>query len=388
METLFTNYRFKIEFSQDSPYNNVYGIITTDSDGDIGIPPGKDQYGGIRIDDLKTGIIDETDLMIYDGNKFCGFTPDTVCVLTSDNGSSIIQHSRNANGIAMDKNLNIMFGGSSNGHGSLLHKNFLTPNMGIDNWFITTHFDHENVEIVYALDIYSVIGSGESARATRLNERFTMTVESNLDVDPYYFIEGTKIYSSIRNKYVYVEIQNLRPGNIIKTRLHGDRYIKFIGKGSVKNSKDKSCIRCIRKKLNNRILEDVYIKWNCNISDSEPEKINGYEQISINSLFNNLESINDNKEYTYYHIVLENDGDQSAQYEIWTNGILSDTQSERDFITEEYDIKYQPKNHASMNIDFLNPVKSENLIEHKESVYKFYQFNPRERRMANFMKLH
>jgi len=40
--------------------------------------------------------------------------------------------------------------------------------------------------------------------------------------------------------------------------------------------------------------------------------------------------------YTYYHFILENDGDNDKRYGVWANGILTETPSKNQFTNHKY----------------------------------------------------
>ena len=42
--------------------------------------------------------------------------------------------------------------------------------------------------------------------------------------------------------------------------------------------------------------------------------------------------LENNDEYTYYHFILENNGNDDERFGIWSNGILSETPSKRQFL--------------------------------------------------------
>ena len=44
--------------------------------------------------------------------------------------------------------------------------------------------------------------------------------------------------------------------------------------------------------------------------------------------------INDTNTYTYYHFILENNGNDDMQFGVWANGILSETMSKRCLLTK------------------------------------------------------
>jgi hypothetical protein len=46
--------------------------------------------------------------------------------------------------------------------------------------------------------------------------------------------------------------------------------------------------------------------------------------------------LNNSNVYTYYHFILENDGNDDECFGIWANGILTETPSKNVFINHKY----------------------------------------------------
>jgi hypothetical protein len=170
---------------------------------------------------------------------------------------------------------------------------------------------------------------------------------------PCCFIEGTKLYSHIRNKYVYTEIENLRPGNIVKTHLHGDKQIKYIGKGSMTNNPSQwnGCVRRLPRA--DDMIDDLLVTGAHSIlvdelSTKETEgmiaiygtadrKIDD-KTLLLSWVSDKFEAVEDTEEYTYYHLVLEHDDDDTKRYGIWANGVLTESQCEKHFLAKDYEL--------------------------------------------------
>jgi hypothetical protein len=70
------------------------------------------------------------------------------------------------------------------------------------------------------------------------------------------------------------------------------------------------------KSIGDRLkIDDKYLLLSCTSSD--------------------FKKIEDNNLYTYYHFTLEND-DENKQYGVYANGILTESQSKKDFISHKF----------------------------------------------------
>jgi hypothetical protein len=181
---------------------------------------------------------------------------------------------------------------------------------------------------------------------------FTQVGSDNPTGSPACFIEGSKIFARLNNNDAYIPIQNLKKGDLVKTYLHGYRKIIMIGKNTLKNDPTKwnYCIKRLRK---NKLgaTEDLMVTGGhsvlvnklsekekagqISIYNSADRKIDG-KYLLLASVSDNFEAVNDNNTYTYYHLVLEHDGDLNARYGIWANGVLTESQSENHFSAKDY----------------------------------------------------
>jgi len=167
--------------------------------------------------------------------------------------------------------------------------------------------------------------------------------------EPVCYNENTKILSLVNEEEVYVPIQDLRKGDLIKTYLHGYKKINLIGKGSFINNVNKpaTCMYKLEKTEQNNLTDDLIVTGKHSILvDNIPTStlnthfdgnLNNVQKIdnkflihsSICKLFDKIE---DSDKYTYYHLVLENDDEsENTRYGIWANGILSETTCLKDF---------------------------------------------------------
>ena len=162
------------------------------------------------------------------------------------------------------------------------------------------------------------------------------------------FNENTKILC-LNNLFeeVYIPIQDLKKGDFVKTYKYGFRKIEFILKGEFYNNPNyfyKSMYK-MEKTDENELLEDLIITgghsiMEDSISEEEQEKYNKLglnnfiEENKIDDKFLVLAAVSDkfiqlkdNNKYTYYHLLIENNGDNKERYGIWANGILTETTS-------------------------------------------------------------
>jgi hypothetical protein len=165
------------------------------------------------------------------------------------------------------------------------------------------------------------------------------------------FLEGTKLYAHVHDKDLYVNIEDLREGDLVNTYLHGKKAIKFIGKDSLFNKPDKwnGCLKKFPKSED--MIDDLYITGAHSLlvdelSENEAEgvmAIYGTANRKIDDKFmlnawasEKAEPVLDSDFFTIYHLVLEHDDDEDKKYGIWANGVLTESQSERHFVAKSY----------------------------------------------------
>ena len=152
------------------------------------------------------------------------------------------------------------------------------------------------------------------------------------------FEKNTKILCLKDNEEVYITISELKKGDLIKTYKHGLKKLELIGSGAFMNDvlnplksmykhKDKVdgfdnlVVTGGHSILVDHLLEEEELKqqkihFNSKIED---------KQMSLSAFSKDFEQITTNEEFTYYHIVLENE-DENGKYGIWANGgILTET---------------------------------------------------------------
>lgn len=173
------------------------------------------------------------------------------------------------------------------------------------------------------------------------------------------FNHDTKIlcFDEELNQEVYVPIQDMKVGTIVKSYKHGYKKIEFIGKGKNINNPDDKYRSMYKMKKQGEMLDDLILTGNHSIlvdrfknieADRQKTEFenNGFYMIDDkyilfvkNSLL--FEQIMDNELYTYYHFVLENDeenkDDDCVRYGIWANGVLAESSDKKHFIKHGYE---------------------------------------------------
>ena len=171
------------------------------------------------------------------------------------------------------------------------------------------------------------------------------------------FLEGSKILSLVEGKELYVPIEKLQKGDLVKTSCHGYKKIELIGKGKIMNpgnnerSKDR-LYKCSPVKYP-ELTEDLYITGFHSIlvddlSDVQrKETIKHMREIFITDKKYRLIACIDERaepwssegQFTIWHIALENIN-ETFNYGIYANGGLRVESCSINFL----------KNHTNMNI--------------------------------------
>jgi hypothetical protein len=166
--------------------------------------------------------------------------------------------------------------------------------------------------------------------------------------DPICFNEGTMILCLNKNfQEEYVPVNDLRRGDIVKTYKHGFRKIELVGKCHMVNNPNKhSC--CMYKMVrndHNGLIDDLTVTGGHSIlvnnidqyKEENERLLGGTHKIDDKYLlvaaacpdFVKLENTDN---YTYYHFILENNGNDEERFGVWSNGILSETPSKKQFL--------------------------------------------------------
>jgi hypothetical protein len=228
-----------------------------------------------------------------------------------------------------------------------IYKNDAPTTNIASNWILTTLINNTiKLEFTQGVDpaLIEIVG---------YTYTMTFTQVSNLNPDPpNCFIENSKILSNLNGKIDYFPIQMLRNGDLVNTYLHGYKKIIFIGKNKTQNVPS-VWNRCICEMKSNDGFDNLKVtgahsvlvdklsetesKIQSDLYGTIDRKLDGKYFLTAWAS-DNFEVIQDDKIYTYYHLVLENDGDVEKRYGIWANGILTESQSEKHFLSKKYQI--------------------------------------------------
>jgi len=217
--------------------------------------------------------------------------------------------------------------------------------------------DYDSSYAYFSLGYFSAEGFQSSTLSPLLsngssgvNYLASFTIQSISD--PSCFNEGTKILC-LNNKLAeeYILIENLRKGDLVKSYKHGYRKIDLIGKNPMINNPDKfnECMYKMAKTEENGLIEDLIVTGghsilvdDLGVLKEENDKTLGSTPMiddkylllsAVSKQFIKLENTN---LYSYYHFILENDGDNDKRYGIWANGILTETPSKNQFTNHKY----------------------------------------------------
>jgi hypothetical protein len=174
--------------------------------------------------------------------------------------------------------------------------------------------------------------------------------------DPSCFNEGTKILTL--NKHFeeeYIPIENLRKGDLVKSYKHGYRKIDLIGKNPMINNPERfnECMYKMTKTDDNGLIEDLIVTGGHSLLVDELSEIVRAKHKELNVWDGNVLKIDDKyllivcasdkfvklentNLYTYYHFILENNGNNDERFGVWSNGILTETPSKTQFTNHNY----------------------------------------------------
>ncbi len=153
------------------------------------------------------------------------------------------------------------------------------------------------------------------------------------------FLEGTKILCLIDNKEIYIPIENIRKGTLVKTSRDGLKKVEFIGKGTINNSgtderTENRLYKC-SKNVYSELNEDLIITG-CHsllvneITEKQRAKIiESLGGIYVTDRKYRLMAYIDEKAqpwisegtYTIWHFALEHN-DEAMNYGVYANGGL------------------------------------------------------------------
>ena len=182
---------------------------------------------------------------------------------------------------------------------------------------------------------------------TDLPNTFINIFNINPISDPSCFNEGTKILCLNKNlEEEYIPIENLRKGDLVKSYKHGYRKIDLIGKNPMINNPNRfnECMYKMEKTEENGLLDDLIVTGGHSVLvddlgeyKEENDKLLGSTQIiddkylllsSVSKDFIKIDTIH---LYTYYHFILENNGNDDERFGVWANGLLTETPPKSNF---------------------------------------------------------
>jgi len=293
------------------------------------------------------------------GNIFNGY-------FSVDNATHVIQQFYNANDITFSNNILItnslyitgvnLYASNDSTHTNNIY-NSSYPNFPVGGTTITNipYYDYLNATIWALWN-----GTGGNSRLAYYSNgiwnNLSNTTINKFNIqpilDPSCFNEGTKILCLNKNlEEEHIPIENLRKGDLVKSYQHGYRKIDLIGKNPMINNPNRfnECMYKIEKTEENGLIEDLIVTGGHSILaddlaeyKEENYKIFGTTHMiddkylllsAVSKQFIKLENTN---LYTYYHFILENDGDNDKRYGVWANGILTETPSKNQFTNHKY----------------------------------------------------
>jgi hypothetical protein len=230
--------------------------------------------------------------------------------------------------------------------GEFLH----TTLSNVQHWLF---FTNDSNPSAVTFEIYYLLTGGATwTKVVPTGTGSSYSITFSESKTPGCFVEGTKLLVHVHDKDLYVNIEDLRTGDLVNTYLHGKKAIKFIGKGQLKNDKNQwnNCIRRLPK--SGDMTDDLLVTGAHSIlvdelSEKESEgmvaiygtadrKIDD-KTLVLSWVSDKFEAIDDEEYYTYYHLVLEND-DTDKRFGIWANGVLTESQCEKHFLAKPYEL--------------------------------------------------
>jgi hypothetical protein len=181
------------------------------------------------------------------------------------------------------------------------------------------------------MGIYTVSVVGPNYNETAANLRITC------------FVEGSEILCIKNDKEEYVKVEDLDEGDLVKTYKNTPKKIKHIMKKVYKNDNSYSKICKLSGRLNQ--TKDLYLTGGHSMlvdeltEKQEKDTLKVWKQVRkiedkcllLCFIDDANEKIDDENEYTIYHIALEND-DLDGQYGIYANGLLTESISINQYI--------------------------------------------------------
>ena len=160
-------------------------------------------------------------------------------------------------------------------------------------------------------------------------------------VDAPCFNKGTKILT----EHGETVIESLRPGDRVKTFNHGFRAITHIGKGALINTPElwHSCMYIGKREGFDPLivtgghsflvpsLTETQSRAQKEFWDSDNPSIDSMPLL-VAPASDEFRPLYNRDVYTYYHFVLENDGDDDRRFGVYANGFLTETPSKNQYL--------------------------------------------------------
>jgi len=154
------------------------------------------------------------------------------------------------------------------------------------------------------------------------------------------FNHGTKILSLMNDIEAWIPVESLSIGDLVMTYRHGPRPITHIFKGVMINNPAvwHTCMYKGQKDGFEPLLvtggHGLLVDYLTEKEQAKQQKFWGRNEVVIDDKIVMLApvsaeftQITDRDVYTYYHFVVENDGDDDRRYGVYANGFLTETPS-------------------------------------------------------------
>jgi hypothetical protein len=259
------------------------------------------------------------------------------------------------------------------------------PGISIDLKYLTYTF--LNTTLPQGNNLLTLFNTTTDIAVTTL----TVFVEGEPTPDPVIcFKEGTKILCRLNGADVYVPIEYIEEGTLVKTYKHGYKKCKFNMKEQIKNTEEHSINNLYRlsRTNNSQLFEDLYITGSHamlydTISEKEDEAMNNLLEtynskfdIQISNKIDNkykliayyddtMVEVKQNIVVSIYHLVLENEN-KYVNYGIYANGVLTESIDEVNLLRYYF-------NDVNEKISLINVAKTnkntlKNVIVSKGSI--------------------
>ena len=211
----------------------------------------------------------------------------------------------------------------------------LKSNNRINSAFYDSNYSYYNFSATNSPLTNNGLITGFNSTGTTSIPRQIYSTITKVD-PPICFNKDTQILCLENDKEIYIKIQDIIPGTLVKTYKDGYKKVIKIYKGILRNNTKKplSCMYKMNKTDNmtdslivtggHSILVDELSKQNC----KDLITFNIYKKIKIDGKFiilsclsDKFDKIKDNKLYEYYHLSLNS----KKRYGIYANGILTES---------------------------------------------------------------